>query len=66
MESLDRATLDLTEMGSATLPIDRAIEAVTVALDACFQCRIVLIPYGDRSVIVYASGPDADELMSLL
>ena len=66
MQSLDAATLDLTEMGSSTVPVSRAISAIQQILENGLEVRTVLIPYGRWSVIVYLSGPDAEEASDLL
>ena len=66
MKSLDAATLDLTEMGSSTVPVSRAISAIQQILENGLEVRTVLIPYGRSSVIVYLSGPDAEEASGLL
>ena len=66
MKSLDAATLDLTEMGSSTVPVRRAISAIQQILENGLEVRTVLIPYGSSSLIVYLSGPDAEEASDLL
>jgi hypothetical protein len=53
-------------MGSCTVPVSRAVSAIQQILENGLEVRTVLIPYGRSSVIVYLSGPDAEEASDLL
>ena len=62
----DTNILDLTTMGSVTVPVQRAANAIETSLLGGFDVRIVVIPRTDGSVIVYCDGVDCDEFMGLL